>query len=53
MTRPTSVPRSQADQIVRYWRGYMTESEIARHLGVHAATVKAVLRQNARTELEP
>jgi hypothetical protein len=34
----------QEEKILCCWRGFMTEPEIARYVGVHTATVRAVLR---------
>ena len=39
----SATPEQEA-QILRFWQGFMTEREIAQHLGLHTATVRAVLR---------
>ena len=44
-SRSLALTEAQAAQVERMWRGFMTPQDIARHLGVHVASVKVALRQ--------
>ena len=47
MTRPAVLSAADQAQILRFWQGFMTEREIAQHLGLHTATVRTVILQQA------